>query len=150
MRASEHWGAGMLLATTIALAGCTGSTDRATTIADPRIITGSIPGDYEYRDVAGTVAAVDGCVALEMSDGAVYPIIWPLGYRYLPDKASVGGGHGTVALGEELTASRGYLIDREEFDEFPDPARITGFDECGTEAQTFLVLVDVEDFDTPE
>ena len=159
MRVSERWGAGMLLATTILLAGCVESTDSdlatvtdasPTTVSDARIITGSIPGEHEYRDVAGTVAAVDGCVALELSDGAVYPLIWPLGYQYLPDKASVSSVHGTVALGEKLTQSRGYLIDREEVDEFPDPARLTGFDECSANAQTFLVLVNVEDFDTPE
>ncbi|WP_133163795.1 hypothetical protein [Cryobacterium zongtaii] len=154
----------MLLATTILLAGCVESADSdsatvtdasPSTVSDARIITGSIPGEYEYeyeyeyKDVAGTVAA-DGCVALELSDGAVYPIIWPLGYQYLPDKASVRSVHGTVALGEKLTESRGYLIDREVIDEFPDPARLTGFDECDSTAPTFLVLVNVEDFDTPE
>ena len=135
----------MLLATTILLAGCVEST-----VSDARIITGSIPGEYEYKDVAGTVTAVDGCVALELSDGAVYPVIWPLGYQYLADEASVSSVHGTVALGEKLTESRGYLIDREAIDEFPDPVRLAGFEECDSNAPTFLVLVNVEDFDTPE
>jgi len=159
MTVSERCAAGMLLASTILLAGCVESTDSdsalvtdagPTTVSDARIVTGSIPGEYEYRDVAGTVAAVNGCVALELSDGAVYPLIWPLGYQYLPDKASVGSVHGTVALGEKLTESRGYLIDREVIDEFPDAARLTGFDDCDSNAPTFLVLVNVEDFDTPE
>ncbi|TFC45995.1 MULTISPECIES: hypothetical protein [Cryobacterium] len=161
MKVSERWGAGMLLATTILLAGCVESADsdsatvtdaNPTTVSGARIITGSIPGEYEYEyeDVAGTVTAVDGCVALELSDGAVYPIIWPLGYQYLPDEASVSSAHGTVALGEKLTESRGYLIDREVIDESPEPARLTGFDECDSNAPTFLVLVNVEDFDTPE
>lgn len=92
----------MLLATTILLAGCVEST-----VSDARIITGSIPGDHEYKNVAGTLVAVDGCVALELSDGAVYPLIWPLGYQYLPDETSVSSVHGTVALGEQLTESRG-------------------------------------------
>lgn len=159
MTVAERWAGGMLLATTILLAGCGESIDSdsalitdasPTTVSDVRIITGSIPGEYEYRDMAGTVTSVDGCVALERSDGAVYPLIWPLGYQYLPENASVSSVHGSVAIGEKLTESRGYLVNREVIDELPDPARLTGFDECDSSAPTFLVLVNVEDFDTPE
>jgi hypothetical protein len=155
----RRWGAALLLAPIFLLAGCVDSTGTdfptvtdsgATTGNDPRIITGRIPGEFEHQPIVGTVATVDGCVALELSEGEVYPIIWPLGYQLLPDRASVGSANGTVALGEELTESRGYLIAREEFEELSDPAQLTGFDECSPSAQTFLVLVYVEDFDTPE
>ena len=69
MTVSERCTAGMLLASTILLAGCVESTDRdsalvtdagSTTVSDARIVTGSIPGEYEYTNVAGTVTAVDG------------------------------------------------------------------------------------------
>jgi hypothetical protein len=155
----RRWGAALLLVPTFFLTGCVDPTgidspavtDRgATAGSGPRIITGRIPGEYEHRDVAGTVATADGCVALELSEGAVYPIIWPLGFEVLPDGTSVGDANGTVALGEKLTESRGYLIAREEFEEFSDPAQLTSFDECSPDAETFLVLVNVEDFDTPE
>jgi hypothetical protein len=122
----------------------------ATPGSDPRIITGSIPGEHVYRDVAGTVLEVDGCVSLQGSDGAVYPIIWPLGFQVQPDMKSVGGVHGTVAIGEKLTESRGFLIARDDFSELSDPAQLTGFDERNPDAETFLTLVNVEDFDTPE
>ncbi|TFC54531.1 MULTISPECIES: hypothetical protein [unclassified Cryobacterium] len=155
----RRWGAASLLVPTFFLPGCVDPTgiesptvtdSGATTGSGPRIITGRIPGEYEHRDIAGTVATADGCVALELSGGVVYPIIWPLGFQLLPDQTSVGDANGTVYIGEKLTGSRGYLVAREEFEKFSDPAQLTGFDECSPDAETFLVLVNVKDFDTPE
>jgi len=142
-----RWGAGLLLAPVLFLAGCSAPTGIN---PDTGIITGRIPGVYEHKDVVGTVAAVDGCIGLEVSAGVVYPIIWPPGFQLQPDTASIGDGNGTVVVGEKLTQSRGYLIAREEFGTFADPAQLAGFDECGPDAETFLVLVNVEDFDAPE
>jgi len=147
MKHVMRWGAGLVLAPVFLLTGCA---DSPGIDPDTGIITGRIPGDHEHQDVVGTVAAVEGCIGLELSDGVVYPIIWPLGFQLQPANASIGDGNGTVVVGEKLTESRGYLIAREEFGSFSDPAQLTGFDECSPDAETFLVLVDVEDFDAPE
>jgi hypothetical protein len=136
---------GLLIAPMLLLAAC-----NSPSAADPRIITGRIPGSHPHEDFTGTLTAVEGCVSLDVSDGEVYPVIWPLGFEVQPDKTSIGDVNGTVAIGEELTQSRGYLIDAAEFGALTDRVVLTGLEECNPSSPRYLVLVQVEDFDTPE
>lgn len=67
VRVSVRWGAGVLLATTILLAGCVESTDSdsatftdasPTTVSGARIMTGSITGEHECDSNAPTFLAL--------------------------------------------------------------------------------------------
>lgn len=136
---------GVLSVPVLFLAACAASPG-----GDSRIITARAPVGHQIEDIVGTVTAMDGCASLGLPGGAVHPVIWQLGFEVQPDGVSVGDNNGTVALDEELTQSRGYLIDAAELDEFDEPVDLTGFDQSSPDSTTFLVLTQVEDFDTPE
>lgn len=114
------------------------------------IITGRVPVDRMSETLEGTLIDVDGCASIALSTDLVYPVVWPGGFEIHDRGASVGDHHGRVKLGQHLS-SKGYLIERAVLNSLQDPpAALFGVDTCSPEADTLVVLTQVEDFDSTE
>jgi len=106
----------------------------------PTIMAGTLwpPAPAAAEPLVGTIAIVDGCVALHSPDGGLLPIVWPIGtVNSVDDPSAVRMLNGSVHVGDDIAGATGWKTTAEQL----PPDTVTGVEACTTAADTELVVI---------
>lgn len=144
----------VVLAVTLSLPGCTVSPSPVnptpTEAASPVVVTGVVQSSGSaLREITGEIELFGGCVGVRLPDIGPTVVVWPLGFGLSPDGKDVGNVNGWVAIGDELTSSRGWVFDPADIDVQDEGVVLQHYDSCDP-ALPVVSLTSVEGFDIAE
>lgn len=114
------------------------------------VVTGIIQSSgSDLREIAGKIELFGGCVGVRLPDIGPAIVVWPLGFELSPDDKEVGNVNGWVAIGDELTSSRGWVFDPADIDMQDEGVVLQDYDSCDPTLPV-VSMTNVEGFDIAE